>query len=202
LASRGRDLVAIANELVGGDSADRRRLNSIRLARRIFGARRARTLAPRPCDSTARDESRFLAFCACPSHEKRAMIRGLFVLLFCQLVGEVVARGLALPVPGPVLGLALLTAGLAAWSHWRPLSDDALAASEVGRVAAGLLGSLSLLFVPAGVGVVQYAGLFGQYGLALALALVVSTFATLLATVGAFLLVKRLLGLEHSEGEA
>jgi putative effector of murein hydrolase LrgA (UPF0299 family) len=130
------------------------------------------------------------------------MIRGLFVLLFCQLVGEVVARGLALPVPGPVLGLALLTAGLAAWSRWRPLSDDALAASDVGRVAAGLLGSLSLLFVPAGVGVVQYAGLFGQYGLALALALVVSTFATLLATVGAFLLVKRLLGLEHSEGEA
>ncbi len=130
------------------------------------------------------------------------MIRGLFVLLLCQLVGEVVARGLGLPVPGPVLGLALLTAGLAAWSRWRPLGDDALAASDVGRVSMGLLGSLSILFVPAGVGVVQYIGLFSQYGLALALALVVSTFATLLATVGAFLLVKRLLGLKDSEGAA
>lgn len=127
------------------------------------------------------------------------MIRGLFVLLFCQLVGEVVARGLALPVPGPVLGLALLTAGLAAWSRWRPLSDEALAASDVGRVSMGLLGSLSILFVPAGVGVVQYAGLFSQYGLALAAALLVSTFVALLATVGVFLLVKRLLG--HAEKE-
>jgi holin-like protein len=130
------------------------------------------------------------------------MIRGLFVLLLCQLVGEVVARGLGLPVPGPVLGLALLTAGLVVRSRWRPVSDDALMASDVGRVSTGLLGSLSLLFVPAGVGVVQYVGVFGQYGLALAVALVVSTFATLIATVGAFLLVKRLLGLNGAEGEA
>ena len=130
------------------------------------------------------------------------MIRGLFVLLFCQLVGEVVARGLGLPVPGPVLGLALLTAGLALRSRWRPFGDEALLASDVGRVSMALLGSLSLLFVPAGVGVVQYAGLFSQYGLSLALALLVSTLATLLATVGVFLWVKRLLRLEPAEGDA
>mgnify|MGYP003440757304 CR=1 FL=1 len=32
------------------------------------------------------------------------MIRSLGVLLVCQLGGEIVARGLALPVPDPVLG--------------------------------------------------------------------------------------------------
>ncbi len=39
--------------------------------------------------------------------------------------------------------------------------------SDVGRAANGLLGSLSLLFVPAGVGVVQYFGLLARYGVAL-----------------------------------
>jgi holin-like protein len=128
------------------------------------------------------------------------MIRGLFLLLLAQLVGEAVARGLSLPVPGPVLGLALVVAGLAARHRWRPLSDEAIASSDLGRAAEGLLGSLSLFFVPAGVGVVQYAGLFSQYGLALTAALLVSTALTLLATVGAFLLVKRLIGGPSPEG--
>ncbi|MFZ0207781.1 MAG: CidA/LrgA family protein [Roseiarcus sp.] len=42
------------------------------------------------------------------------MIRGFFLLLACQLVGEVFARGLGLPAPGPVIGLALLTLD---WPH-------------------------------------------------------------------------------------
>ncbi len=45
--------------------------------------------------------------------------------------------------------------------------------------------------MPAGVGVVQYFDLLTAYGVALALALIVSTVLTLLATVGVFLLVKR-----------
>jgi holin-like protein len=119
------------------------------------------------------------------------MIRGFFLLLACQLVGEVLSRGFALPAPGPVIGLALLTVGLAVWTRWRPMSDDEIANSDVGRAATGLLGSLSLLFVPAGVGVVQYVGLLKEDGIALAASLAVSTIATLLATVGVFLLVKR-----------
>ena len=47
--------------------------------------------------------------------------------------------------------------------------------------------------MPAGVGVVQYLGLLGEYGVALAVSLVVSTVLTMLATVGVFLLVKRAL---------
>ena len=122
------------------------------------------------------------------------MIRGFFILLAFQLIGEVAARGLALPAPGPVVGLALLVVALSLYQRWRPLDEEALAESDLGKAARGLLAALPLLFVPAGVGVVQYMGLLREQGLALAAALVVSTVATLLATVGVFLLVKRLTG--------
>ena len=36
------------------------------------------------------------------------MIAALTLLLVFQLAGEVIARALALPIPGPVIGMALL----------------------------------------------------------------------------------------------
>src|ERR1700736_3937300 len=36
------------------------------------------------------------------------VIASLSLILLCQLTGEVMARGLGLPVPGPVIGLLLL----------------------------------------------------------------------------------------------
>jgi holin-like protein len=85
---------------------------------------------------------------------------------------------------------------LSRYQRWRPLDEEALAESDLGKAARGLLAALPLLFVPAGVGVVQYLGLLRDQGLALAVALVVSTVATLLATVGVFLLIKRLTGVK------
>ena len=122
------------------------------------------------------------------------MIQGFFILLVFQLVGEIAARGLALPAPGPVVGLALLVAALSLYRRWQPFDEEALAASELGRAARGLLAALPLLFVPAGVGVVQYLALLRDQGVALAAALLVSTVVTLVATVGVFLVVKRFAG--------
>jgi holin-like protein len=122
------------------------------------------------------------------------MIRGFFLLLAFQLAGEVLARTLSLPAPGPVVGLALLVGALAAWRAWRPFDDETLAGSDLGRTADSLLGSLSFFFVPAGVGVVQYLGLLREQGVALAVALVVSTLLTMIVTVGVFLVVKRMTG--------
>ena len=98
-----------------------------------------------------------------------------------------------LPAPGPVVGLAALVVALAAFRRLRPFDEEALAASDLGQAARGLLAALPLLFVPAGVGVVQYLGLLRDQGLALMAALVVSTLY-LIATVGVFLLVKRVAG--------
>ena len=77
-----------------------------------------------------------------------------------------------------MIGLALLVAGLAINRAWRPFDDEQLAKSELGRAADGLLSTLSLFFVPAGVGVVQYMGLLQAQGAALAASLVVSTLLT------------------------
>lgn len=126
------------------------------------------------------------------------MIRGLALLLVCQLLGEVAARGTGLSVPGPVIGLVLLVLLLVVAEKTGRLAKDDLETNDVGRVSDALLANLSLLFVPAGVGLVQYVGLLGEYGLALGLSLVGSTLVTLLVTVGVFLLVKRWTG---SDGE-
>ena len=44
------------------------------------------------------------------------------VLLLCQLVGEVIVRGFALPMPGPVVGLMLLLLLLLARDRFAPLA--------------------------------------------------------------------------------
>lgn len=127
------------------------------------------------------------------------MVAGFAILLLCQLLGEVTVRGLGLPLPGPVVGLVLLVAGLAVAR--RHNGDDRAVAetSPLGRVADGLLAALALLFVPAGVGVVQYFGLIGAEGVAIVVTLVVSTVLTLAATVATFLAIRRLIGATDEE---
>ena len=90
------------------------------------------------------------------------MIHALLILLICQLVGEAIARGLALPFPGPVLGMVLLVAALSLIPKLVDLMRP---------VTSGILGHMSLLFVPAGVGVVGHFGALGGQGLGLMLAL-------------------------------
>jgi holin-like protein len=98
------------------------------------------------------------------------MINAIVVLLGCQLAGEVLVRLLGLPVPGPVLGAAFLAAALLV----RGGPGEALAGT-----ATGLLKNLSLLFVPAAVGVVEHRELFADYGVALVSTVIVSTVLSL-----------------------
>lgn len=121
------------------------------------------------------------------------MIRAFALLLVCQLVGEIVSRAFGVPVPGPVLGLALLACGAIVHARVTGADASAIESTELGRVAAALLGSLGLLFVPAGVGIVQQLPVVGAHGAGLFVALVVSTALTLLVTVYTFLGVKRLM---------
>lgn len=119
------------------------------------------------------------------------MLRALGILLSCQLAGEILTRALALPLPGPVLGLVLLMLGLRV-AEANGLVDAArVDGTEVGRLSAGLLAMLGILFVPAGVGVTQNLPLFLEHGVALLVSLVVSTVLTLLVTVWVFLAVSR-----------
>jgi holin-like protein len=117
------------------------------------------------------------------------MLETLTLLLVCQLIGEAIVRYLALPVPGPVLGMVLLFAFLMARGK---VSDD------LARTTGTLLDNLSLLFVPAGVGVILYADLIAAEWKAIVAALIVSTIVTIAVT---SLLMKKLAKPLPKDGE-
>lgn len=116
------------------------------------------------------------------------MIPALLTLLLSQLAGETLSRGLGLPLPGPVLGMLLLIALFTAF----PKTIDL-----VRPVAQGILGHLSLLFVPAGTGVVGHLDRLAAQGLPIFLALVGSTLLAIAAGALAFTAVARLMGTEE-----
>jgi holin-like protein len=122
------------------------------------------------------------------------MIVSLSAILLCQLAGEALARGLNLPAPGPVIGMALMIGVLALRERFAPVLPAEINDGGVERVSKGILAHLSLLFVPAGVGVVQNLDLFARHGFALATALVVSTFLAMVVTVLVFRATSRLMG--------
>ena len=95
------------------------------------------------------------------------------LLLVCQLIGETIARLLALDLPGPVIGMVILFAGLIV----RGGVPDGLRTT-----ASGFLNNLSLLFVPAGVGVVTHLSLVADEWLAITSALAVSAVVTIAVT--------------------
>lgn len=101
------------------------------------------------------------------------MLNYLTLILVCQLTGELIVTATKLPVPGPVLGMALLFAGLVIRGG---------VPGDLGKVAEGLLGNLSLLFVPAGVGVMVHLGLMQRDLLPISVALIVSTLLAIAVT--------------------
>lgn len=113
------------------------------------------------------------------------MVMSVLIILAFQLAGEILSRGLGLPLPGPVAGLVLL---LGAFRLWPPLVE------RLRGVMSGLLGQLSLFFVPAGVGVIAHLPLLRANGAALTLAIVGSTLLALAAGALTFTAVARLTG--------
>ena len=114
------------------------------------------------------------------------MLNAITLLLLFQLAGEAIALFFALPIPGPVIGMGLLFAALALRGGPSP---------ELRHTAQNLLQHLSLLFVPAGVGVMLHAQRLADEWLPIVVALVASTFVTIAATA----LVLRLLHVHEDE---
>ena len=100
------------------------------------------------------------------------MLRGWTVLLAFQLAGEFLTRLAGWPVPGPVVGMALLLVVLEVAPRRRRASGRSRPASS----------HLSLLFVPAGVGVMLHATRLGAEWRPILAALVVSTAAAIVVT--------------------
>lgn len=105
------------------------------------------------------------------------MIQALTWLLSYQLIGEILAHLLNLPIPGPVIGMALLLATLSLRGQDAPPLSATLQ-----QTAHTLLQHLSLLFVPAGTGVMLYLDLIADEWLPIGVALVSSTMLALAMT--------------------
>ncbi|MFO1325451.1 MAG: CidA/LrgA family protein [Burkholderiales bacterium] len=101
------------------------------------------------------------------------LLAGFTWLLLFQCAGEALVRLAQWPVPGPVAGMALLFATLLI----RGRSPDALSVA-----ADGLARHLSLLFVPAGVGVMLHVARVAGEWLPIVVALGVSTVLAIAAT--------------------
>ncbi|GGF56066.1 murein hydrolase transporter LrgA [Terasakiella brassicae] len=98
------------------------------------------------------------------------MLPFFFLLCLLQLVGEVIVYVTDLPIPGPVVGMALLLAGL--------LINKGLP-QGLDHAASGLLKYLALLFVPAGVGVTLHFNLIAREWLPITASLIIATLLTI-----------------------
>lgn len=101
------------------------------------------------------------------------MLNAFTLILCCQLAGELIVTASGLPIPGPVCGMALMFAGLIIRGD---LPED------LGKASDALLGNLSLLFIPAGVGVMLHLQFMSDEALPISLALILSTLITIAVT--------------------
>lgn len=109
-------------------------------------------------------------------------LAGVAILFGCELLGRWIGQGLALPVPGSVIGMLLLLIGLMFYGS---------VPRGLARVSEQLLRLLALLFLPAAVGVFFLHDLDPADWLGL---LAATTLGTLLTLVLSALLLKKLLG--------
>ncbi|HWA50045.1 MAG TPA: CidA/LrgA family protein [Dongiaceae bacterium] len=113
------------------------------------------------------------------------MIEAGILLLLCQLAGESIVRAVDLPVPGPVLGTVLMLVFLALRKNV-PASLD--------KTSHDLLANFSLLFVPAGAGIILHVQRLEAEAVALLAALILSTALTIAVAALVFVGVDRLMG--------
>lgn len=114
------------------------------------------------------------------------MVRGIGILLGSLLLGEAAVRALGVPIPGAIVGLVLLFAWLQARTFTDLRTPEAIDNTPVAQVATPLLQNLGILFVPAGVGIVQYSDLFARLGPKVLFVLIASTLITMGVTAAVF----------------
>lgn len=102
-----------------------------------------------------------------------SFLNGITLLLIYQLVGEVTVLYLELAVPGPVMGMILLFVTLLIRRKTPESLDTA---------ATTLLSHLSLLFIPAGVGMMVHFERIGNEWLPISIAIILSAIITFIAT--------------------
>lgn len=105
------------------------------------------------------------------------MVLGFLVLLVYWLAGEAVSQWIGWPIPGNVVGLVLL---------WVTLTIIRKVPKPVAEASKMLIRYLTLLFVPAGVGLIEHWDRLMSNGHWMLLIIAASTALSALAMVGIF----------------
>ncbi len=101
------------------------------------------------------------------------MLFGLVILLACWLAGQTLVTLTGIPLPGNVAGmLILLVVSLARRSVEKRTAE----------ASTHLLSHMGLLFVPAGVGLIEHGDLLASQGVAMFIVLGLSVIITLAVT--------------------
>ncbi len=118
-------------------------------------------------------------------------LNGITLLLVYQLVGEVTVRLAGVPIPGPVLGMVMLFLTLWIRGH---------TPEPIEQASSALLAHLSLLFVPAGVGMMAHFSRIADEWVPITVALLLSTVITMIATALIMQLTSRWLARPPAQG--
>ncbi|HUB47463.1 MAG TPA: CidA/LrgA family protein [Acetobacteraceae bacterium] len=124
------------------------------------------------------------------------MAAAFAVLIGLQLVGEVLRQTLHLPLPGPLIGMALLTIVLVARGSAGAAAEQAVSPSLL-KTSNGLIANMGLLFVPAGVGIISELGVLRHEWQAILAGLLISTVLGLAVTGLVMHHVSRVAGARH-----
>ncbi len=101
------------------------------------------------------------------------MLNSLTLILCCQLAGEFTVKATGITAPGPVIGMIFLLIILLIKGSVQ---------EDLETTANSLLSNLSLLFVPAGVGLMLHFQLIGKEWLPITISLIISTILTIAVT--------------------
>ncbi len=124
---------------------------------------------------------------------------GITLLLVFQLMGEGISLAFSLSIPGPVIGMLLLFLSLLIFYKIKKNNidkqhqDDALSTS-----ANAILSHLSLLFIPAGVGLIVHINRLEDQWLPIIAAIALGSIITMAVTAWVMIFLNRLLKIEDN----
>lgn len=110
------------------------------------------------------------------------MINALLILFSCQFLGEAIVHFTGITIPGPVVGMMILLAGLIV-KGGLPENLD--------KTASEFVKYIGLLFIPAGAGISLYLDLIAEQWVVILIASFTSTVLTLILTAYIFKMLEK-----------
>lgn len=110
------------------------------------------------------------------------ILKQWILILFVYFLGEVVSKSLSLPIPGNIMGMIFLFIFLV---------TGIIKLEKIEDAAKSILGNLAFLFIPAGVGLMNYFGIISNYVAQILFIVVITTFIVMSCTGLAVQLVSR-----------